>query len=198
MSHNDEEIGLIPVFTLVLWITCLTIALIGFLTDESTRPAATQPAQPPVELLTVDLAAPDQSPRDSGLPQKAEIPEARVSAAPPPAAPVLPPGDFPVFQPLIAPRSFVAPLRLTFGRGAGRQPAPEYPREAALTGEEGTVVARFEVGEDGRVDDAQTIVPCPWPLLNQSVLRTIRHDWRFSPGPPRRYEIAIEFHINRQ
>jgi protein TonB len=83
--------------------------------------------------------------------------------------------------------------RLTYGEGEGQQPAPEYPLEADLAGQRGSVLVRFTVGEDGRVTSAEVIQPCPYPLLNQSAVRTIREEWRFKPGPVRVDEIIIQF-----
>jgi outer membrane biosynthesis protein TonB len=54
------------------------------------------------------------------------------------------------------------PQRLTYGQGEGRQPAPEYPLEAKLAHQQGSVIVRFTVGEDGRVQNAgQQAVPIP-------------------------------------
>jgi protein TonB len=86
--------------------------------------------------------------------------------------------------------------RLIVGEGEGDQPRPEYPREAVLGRQEGTVVVRFGVGADGRVSWAQAIDRCPWPLLNQSALRTIRETWRFPAGLPRVYEVPIQFQLH--
>jgi len=83
--------------------------------------------------------------------------------------------------------------RLTFGQGEGRQPPPDYPLEAQMGGEEGTVVIRMEVGEDGRVVSAEATVASAWPLLNQAALRTVRENWRFVPGPRRIYEVSIRY-----
>jgi protein TonB len=90
-----------------------------------------------------------------------------------------------------APTSVVQ--RLTFGEGEGKQPQPEYPIEAQLAGQEGTVVVRFTIGPDGRVSDARAISPCNWPLLNQAAVRSVRDTWRFSPGPVRLREVSIQY-----
>ena len=54
-------------------------------------------------------------------------------------------------------------IHLTFGEGEGQQPPPEYPPKRLSTGQEGTVVVRLTVGEDGRVSDATAASPCSWP-----------------------------------
>jgi TonB family protein len=205
--RDDEELGLVPIFTMVLWLTCLAVFLVGVIFDDSSGAPATRPtAATSVELLSVELSNDTQPIQNVRAPsheiavasQEPVIPTVRAA----PIAPVAAGSAFADYLPLLPMRTFApspaAPLRLTFGQGEGRQPAPDYPREAALAGEEGTVVARFDVDENGRVKDAEVMVPCPWPLLNQSVLRTIRHDWRFSPGPPRSYEVPIDFRINRR
>jgi protein TonB len=90
------------------------------------------------------------------------------------------------------------PVRhLTFGVGEGRQPDPEYPHDAVLAHEEGTVVVRFKVGQDGRVLSAVVTQPSRWPLLNQAALRAVRDEWRLSPGKAGTYDIPIQFVLTR-
>jgi TonB family protein len=83
--------------------------------------------------------------------------------------------------------------QLTFGVGAGKQPAPEYPLAAQDAGQEGTVNVRFVVAENGRVAAAEAVATSPWPLLNDSAVRTVRNRWRFPGGATRVYEVAIRF-----
>jgi periplasmic protein TonB len=97
----------------------------------------------------------------------------------------------------VAPQRPAAPQRLTFGQGEGAQPPPEYPREAAFAHEQGTVLIRFTVDEDGRVLDAQVAKPCPYAMLNRAALRAVRDTWRFAPGSVRSYEVPIEFQLVR-
>jgi TonB family protein len=87
--------------------------------------------------------------------------------------------------------------RLTLGQGEGDQPRPEYPREAILGRQEGIVQVHLGVGADGQVLWAQAGERCPWPLLNQSALRTVREAWHFTAGLPRVYDVAIEFQLHR-
>jgi TonB family protein len=88
-----------------------------------------------------------------------------------------------------------APLiaHITFGEGEGIQPAPDYPLEAQLDGEQGTVVVQFEVAQDGHVASAEIESACPWPLLNQSALRAVRETWQFAPRSTRSYDVAIQY-----
>jgi TonB family protein len=90
------------------------------------------------------------------------------------------------------------PQRLTYGQGEGRQPAPEYPLEAKLAHQQGSVIVRFTVGEDGRVQNAQASKPSPFPLLNQAAVRAVRENWRFRPGPTRTYDVEIEFQLRQR
>lgn len=89
------------------------------------------------------------------------------------------------------------PTLLTLGQGEGRQPAPEYPRQAARQRQQGTVVVQFTVGEDGRVQVAEAVTPSPWPLLNAAAVRTVRERWRFRAGPARLYQVAIRFELTQ-
>jgi protein TonB len=85
--------------------------------------------------------------------------------------------------------------RLTYGQGAGRQPAPSYPPDAAADRQQGTVMVRFEVDNTGRVIAAFAAAPSPWPLLNEAAVQAVRYTWRFPPGPARIYDVSIEFKL---
>ncbi len=87
-------------------------------------------------------------------------------------------------------------MQLTLGEGEGNQPPPEYPREAALARQQGTVTLRFNVDETGRVTQVDIITPSRFSLLNRTAVRTVRERWHFPPGQPRVYEVPIEFQIN--
>lgn len=86
---------------------------------------------------------------------------------------------------------------LVFGQGEGRQPAPRYPARARTAGQEGTVIVRFRVSEQGRVTEAAPAVGSPWPMLNDEAVRTVRESWRFRPGPVRVCDVAIRFELAR-
>lgn len=86
---------------------------------------------------------------------------------------------------------------LVFGQGQGAQPAPQYPWTAVKQGQEGAVRVVFCVGRDGRVSAAEVAGPCPWSLLNESALRTVLHRWRFAAGALRRYEVVIQFELEK-
>jgi TonB family protein len=88
-------------------------------------------------------------------------------------------------------------IQLTYGEGEGQQPAPEYPAEAIIAGDEGIVVVRFTVDEDGLVTEAKAISPSRWPVLNSAAVRAVRDTWRFKRGQRRVFDVSIEFHLNK-
>ena len=140
--------------------------------------------QPPALMVAepspaIAFAVPVQAPATVVEAKQASFrtPEVTPTVVPQPAAPVARP--------------------LTFGQGEGKQPAPDYPRMALRDGQEGTVLVRFTVGENGRVLAAESPSPSAWPLLNEAALRVVRQRWRFSTGSLRAYEVAIHFQLKR-
>jgi protein TonB len=85
---------------------------------------------------------------------------------------------------------------LSFGSGAGRQPAPSYPLQARRSNHQGTVLVEFIVGVDGKVLSAWVKTPCAYDSLNNAALSTIRSRWKFPAGEARRYKIPIVFRLN--
>lgn len=145
------------------------------------------PAAPPLVAVArpnpaIPFALPVESPARTVAPKEAApVQPAQKVARAPVAQPVAPPPD--------------TPRRLVFGEGEGRQPAPEYPREAVIARQQGTVGLRFSVDADGRVTNVEVRSPCHAPLLNQAAVRAVRETWRFAPGPPRTFDVSIEFDL---
>jgi len=206
-----EELPLIAVATMALWLLCLAIGITGLILHYP-RPLAPTAQLPPVQaqLVNVQIAdAPDEAP--SPQPDAKPPPDAAsITDAPtsPQLIPVAAPSPAIAFaRPVAGPTTMVsarqaapattgpAVQRLVYGSGAGRQPKPEYPREAALAHEEGTVLVRFTVDESGSVTSASAAEPCAFSLLNQAAVRTIRDDWRFPRGVVRQYEVSITFQL---
>ncbi|MGD1278066.1 MAG: energy transducer TonB [Tepidisphaeraceae bacterium] len=194
-NSASHEIGLLPAFTLVLWLGCLAVGLLDMLLlRQSPAPPTTQPQPTQAQLLDVDIT------------QDASPPQAMAFSAPSPLPAFAAPAPAIAFAlPLDAPPQRPPPIgatvahdvqRLTFGEGEGRQPAPEYPLEAVLARQEGVVLVLFTVDPDGRVTSAEAIAPSPWPILNQAAVRCVRDQWRFPPGAGRSYEVSIEFRLN--
>ena len=147
--------------------------------DALRPPAAPQPIAVALPNPAIAFALPVEGPTRIVEAQRAEYTRPATNGAPAPVA--APP----------------APQPLTFGEGEGKQAAPPYPRQAVHQGQEGTVVVRLVVNADGRVQSAEAVTPSPWPLLNESALRTVRERWRFRPGPTRVYEVPIRFELTK-
>ena len=215
LCSGREEADSQPVMVLVLWLTCLAVGLLGFVLPYA-RPVG-KPAEEPfvvqkleVELTPQDIRLDELSP-DPGSPP----PPSEAVAQPQPHAliAVAEPGPAVAFAiPVERAASIVeanrasytrpetraaevTPRTLTYGQGEGKQPAPEYPRQAIREGQEGVVGVRFVLGEDGRVVSAEAVQPSVWPLLNESAVKTVRHRWRFRPGALRVYDVAIRFEL---
>lgn len=212
--------------TLAVWLLCIVIGGTGLLISYARPRLPVKPAPVlTAELLNVELndrplPANSAPPPPSDLVQPPPVTHPLVVPQAPPALAVAEPSPQIAFAvPIAAPAAIVpaseasfrtveapvvapappspAPTPLTFGRGEGRQPTPEYPRQALREGQEGTVVVRLTVGENGRVMAADAASPSPWPLLNDAALRVVRQRWRFASGPLRAYEVAIRFTLSQ-
>jgi protein TonB len=226
-GQSPKESSLTPVFTLVLWTITCSISVIGVLVPyvrphmplrkEVTVTAEAlqvQLTQEPVIQRPAELTSPPeaQPPDLRSVVQPIELPAFTAVADPAVVAFALPiEGPIRVVEAKVAafaspaesPRTnapvvaIPPPQQLTYGQGEGRQPAPEYPFKARREGQEGVVIVRFLVGEDGRVVSAEPSSSSPWPLLNSSAVRVVRERWRFAPGATRHYEVAIRFQLAR-
>ena len=214
----NDDTPLAPVLTFVAWVVCLAIGLLGFLMPYSRphRPIKA-PESVKVERLVVELSKEPEvalgNEHPPGSPSS-PTPLPADAMAPPPIAVAQPSSAIAFAVPVEGPTRVVpfdqatyarpsstakpAVQRLTFGQGEGRQPTPEYPVQAIQQHQEGTVVVRLVVGENGQVSSAEATQPCPWPMLNEAALRAVRQQWRFSPGSLRVYDVAIHFQIATQ
>jgi TonB family protein len=212
-----EDSSLVEVVTFVTWTVCLAVGLLGFWFHYSRPHPFVKPPEPvKLERLLVQLnkqpVVPSEELRLSS--RGGPSPSAPSDELAPPPIPVAEPSPAIAFAVPVEGATRVVPFdqaaygrpakpssavqELTFGVGEGQQTAPEYPSQAIAQHQEGTVLVRFVVGERGLVTSAEAIKPCPWPLLNESAVRTIRHLWRFQTGKVREYEIAIRFQITPQ
>ncbi|HAV62397.1 MAG TPA: hypothetical protein DCY13_08550 [Verrucomicrobiales bacterium] len=212
--------------TLVLWVSMLTVGLLGFsLPYHRPQPQPPEPELPPVEVLDVELASEPEPISDPLAPAPDPLePPPLIDPITPPDLPPMPavaeltdtlafalPVEGPVriveieqaartrapVDQAVASAPAPAVQTLIFGSGEGRQPAPRYPRQAVRERQEGAVTVVFSVGADGRVIEAQPSRPSPWPLLNEEAVRVIQDRWRFERGPIRRFEVTIRFELNR-
>ena len=226
-SRTLDEPNVTAVFTLVLWFVCLSVGLLGFVLHyERPRPLKA-PEEPVIaQQLQVELAQEPQPPPDAE-PQPLDplAPPPPPDAFTPPA--VAQPIAVASFTPAVAfalpvagPSRVVEVNRaeyarrpatntpapaattptaqpLTFGEGEGKQPAPDYPPLAKQRGQEGTVVVRLTVDENGQVRRAEAALPSPWPLLNEAALKVVRERWHFRTGSARVYEVAVRFELTK-
>lgn len=200
--------------TLIVWLCCGSVGLFGFVLPYAhpAKPAAPEPL--PVEVLNVQLSAVPEIQPESGSRGQPSSTAMVIPSAPQPMAVAEPSAAVAFAIPVEnvtriadvrnasyyqAPANEVAapPVQhLTFGQGEGRQPAPDYPSRARREGQQGTVVVRLTVGETGSVLAAEAVTPSPWPLLNDSAVRTIKNRWAFGTGRQRVYEVPIRFALN--
>jgi len=218
-AEVEREPSLLAVTTLVLWAGCLVVGVLGL------SIACAQPKPPPrtdapvqAEILHVELThdplPPPEAPKTDPIQLPPEPVPLVAPAVPPPiqlasataeVAFALPQeGPAQTTETLLASysrQSAPAPTApppvqtITFGRGEGKQPAPDYPVQAKREGQEGTVVLRFRIAENGRVLDATAVSPCVWPLLNEAAVRVVRDRWRFPAGSSRLCEVSIRFQL---
>jgi len=212
----------VALFTLVVWAVVVVTGLTGLLVEpvRAIMPAA-EPPPVQAELLTVELAVePVVVPVPAPELALAEPPPASPVAEPPsvPLAEVAPPDllvafalpvEGPVRQvanpaavvnpapPVVVPSAAAAVQSLEFGRGKGRQPKPEYPRQAQRERQEGRPGVRFAVDASGRVAQVNLSSPSPWPLLNHAAVDVIRRHWQFQPADAGWYEVFIKFELKR-
>jgi len=225
MNQARHEISFPAIVTTTMWTSCLAIGLIGIVIPYA-KPLLAKKPEPPLqaEILNVELTNDPLPPLEASAPPPNIItPPPTAEPITPPSAPsliaVAAPNPAIAFElpvagptrvvaaeqasyttPAETPRTVTAPAPVTplvFGRGEGKQPAPIYPARALSEGQEGIVRVLFTVGPDGRTLAAELASRSPWPLLNEAALKVIRERWRFSPGPIRRYEVPINFKIQK-
>ena len=226
-TRSASEPSLLAVVTLIAWLSCVVIGSLGLIIPYARALLQTEPQLEPIkaEVIQVEVAndavPPVKTP--ARLPDLMQPPRPIAPETIPPMPPMIsvaaPSPDIAFAVPIPIPARLVpakeasfravetlptevapvpmTPQPLTFGQGEGRQPAPEYPRQALREGQEGLVTVRMTVGEDGHVIAAEAASSSPWPLLNQAALRVVRSRWRFTPGSVRAYEVAIRFQLNR-
>ena len=222
VNESPDETGrIMPVFVLVMWLGCLLVGTLGFALPYPRPDSKTPPRKPKAEAINVELVtAPSLLDATALSPTLASGSSSATSVEPgiPRPIPVAHPSPALAFAvPLEAPvkvatarnarpdvrtdgaSSAAAPPAqpLVFGRGEGQQPAPDYPLRARREGQEGTVVVRMTVGEDGHVKTAEAVSPSPWPLLNEAAVSTVRERWHFPAGGLRNYEVSIHFELTR-
>ncbi len=205
MTCRDDG-GLLSIFTLVVWLGCLLVGFFGFVLPYARPHAAKMPEPMQVQILNVDLAPNVTPPSSVASPAQSEsvpsdVPQPVMVADPTVAFAVAVEKPVTVSTysgPVTTATTPNAPRLSVLRQGEGVQPDPVYPERARREGQEGTVVVRFTVGEDGRVIAADVISPSQWPLLNAAALYTIRNRWRLEPGPVRVFDKPYRIEIMKK
>lgn len=78
----------------------------------------------------------------------------------------------------------------------GSYPAPAYPREARLRGEQGEVRLRVTVGADGRAEEVGIESGSGSGILDRAAAAQVRRFWRWPPGRRREYIVPLEFRLD--
>jgi protein TonB len=211
-ANTPGEVKSAAVFTSVLWLGCLLVGVLGMAMPYA-RPKPPRPTEKfVVQQLQVELTKDSPPPSDAQpaapdalvppLPIAVAQPSAAIAFAIPVEGPtrIVEARRAEYSRPVVTSTPAVAipaPQPLIYGQGEGKQPGPEYPLASRRQGQEGTVVVRFTVGENGHVVAAEAFSPSPWPLLDDAALRVVRERWRFRAGPARTYDVAIRFSLSK-
>jgi len=126
-----------------------------------------QPRAEPPPVLTTETptpAPPFVAPPPAPVPAPVAPPEVPVAAGP--VAPPAPP------QPLTPP---------SFNADYLKNPPPAYPAVSRRMREEGKVILRVQVTEQGLTRDVQVRTSSGFPLLDEAALEAVRQ-WRFVPA----------------
>ena len=73
-----------------------------------------------------------------------------------------------------------------------RNPAPEYPRQARMSGQEGTVILRVKVDPQGVPSEVRVSTSSGFASLDDSAETTVRRKWRFKPAAQAGRPIAAD------
>lgn len=132
------------------------------------RPPPVQPVQPAQPRQTVAPAPP--------------VPPAESLAPPPAAAPVRQASPAPVEEAPPAPRR-AGPVRLApeLSVACPQRTAPVYPPLSRRLGEEGAVILRVELDEQGQVASAEVVTGSGHARLDEAALAAVR-TWRCNPA----------------
>ena len=74
----------------------------------------------------------------------------------------------------VVPGPQVGAPQVSRGEWVDDMETPEYPREALLAGQAGTVKVEFTVDGGGRLASAEIVTATRWPVLNQAALRVVK------------------------
>ena len=133
-----------------------------------TPPTTPQPPAPATPEPPAVLAAPTAAPTAPAVPAAAPAPPAPPTPPiPPPAAPAPPP-----------PAKVELP---TSKADYLHNPPPDYPRMSKRLGEQGRVVVKVLIGEDGRPQKVELFTSSGFERLDKSAMEAAMR-WRYVPG----------------
>jgi protein TonB len=157
-----------------------------------------QPEPPPAKLQPIKI--PELKPKIHRLTSKAPaLPEEPVVAPPPEPEPILEPEVETLPEPEVVTRPTqmqTGPVTLTseLSVSCPKLSAPSYPSISRRMGEEGKLVLRVELDEEGRVATAEVIESSGYSRLDNAALETVK-SWQCQPpirdGQPMR-AIALQ------
>lgn len=159
--------------------------------DQPPATTTDQPQEQPEETQDVNLDAPvvatvvaaDPSAVKFAVPVSGPVilAPARFAAAPPPQHKAAP----------IQPTRFVPT-----GKEEGSFPwIREYPRQALIARQQGTVLVYVIVGEDGMPASVTIKDSSGFSVLDRAALDWVKSRWRWGAGPIRHYYVPFEFHL---
>ena len=133
-----------------------------------TPPTTPQPPAPTTPEPPAVLSAPTAAPTAPAVPAAAPAPPAPPTPpSPPPAAPAPPP-----------PAKVELP---TSKADYLHNPPPDYPRMSKRLGEQGRVVVKVLIGEDGRPQKVELFTSSGFERLDKSAMEAAMR-WRYVPG----------------
>ncbi|HTI69630.1 MAG TPA: energy transducer TonB [Candidatus Limnocylindria bacterium] len=83
------------------------------------------------------------------------------------------------------------------GVSGGYFPRPDYPREAIIKHESGTVEVLVEVAEDGVVTTAEVQSSSGSNSLDRQAVQFLKRKWRWPAGEQRKYIVPVEFSLQQ-
>ena len=131
-----------------------------------TPPITPQPPTPATSEPPAVLAAPTAAPTAPAV-------QAAPPAPPPPPAPPAPPPSAPSAPPKVELPSSKADYL--------HNPPPDYPRMSKRLGEQGRVVVKVLIGEDGRAQKVELLTTSGFERLDKSAMEAAMR-WRYVPG----------------
>lgn len=150
-----------------------------------TPPSVPKPAPAPAPIKQQPAKKPETQPKPERLVTKAPVTQKQEVAEPLPSAPA--PITEPATEPLVAaapPTPMpTEPIKLSseLSVSCPKLTPPEYPAISRRMGEEGKLVLRVELDEQGRIDTAKVISSSGYERLDNAALAAVKN-WQCNPS----------------